>query len=407
MAGEHSLLSPSGAHRWMRCPGSLALESKIPDQPSKYAAEGTVAHQIASECLQSQITGGKVTPDDYLGRMMDADDFEFCVTKDMVEHVQNYIDYVFQTAGEEGQILVEKRVDFSDAIGVPNSTGTADVIILFPNRISNIDLKYGMGVKVDAEDNEQALLYLVGSVHDYDIMVEAEDYTTAIYQPRIEHISEAIVSKEELEAFIVRAREAADAATGKLQAPESELVLVPGEKQCRFCKAKATCPALKNEVQLAVGHLADKDDFADLAEVGVEPLAYAMDRVTLVEHYCKAIRAEVERRLFDNKEVPGWKLVEGRKGDRKWLDEDDATKALKAVKLKPAEMFAKKLISPTMAEKLLKKAKSKAWEKLQALITRADGKPSVAPATDKRPRLDVSTVSEDTFRDLIASNEED
>ena len=130
------MLSPSGAHRWMRCPGSLGLESKLSDQPSKYAAEGTIAHQVASECLQDRINGGSMTPDDYLGRMMEADGFEFCVTKDMVAHVEKYIEFVFQTAGEEGQILVEKRVDFSAAIGVPNSTGTADTIILFPNGVT-------------------------------------------------------------------------------------------------------------------------------------------------------------------------------------------------------------------------------------------------------------------------------
>jgi len=407
MAGEHSLLSPSGAHRWMRCPGSLALESKIPDQPSKYAAEGTVAHQIGSECIQSRLDGGNIVPEDYLGRMMSADGFEFLVTKDMVGHVEKYIEFVFQTAGEDGQILVERRVDFSEAIGVPNSTGTADVIILYPNRVTCIDLKYGMGVKVDAEDNDQALLYLVGAVADYGMMVEAEDYVMIIFQPRIDHISEACLTQEQLDAFVVKARAAAQLATSQLDLPESELILVPGEKQCRFCKAKATCPALRDEIRDVVGHLATKDDFADLAEVGVEPLAYAMDRVPLVEHWCKAIRAEVERRLFDRKEVPGYKLVEGRKGNRAWTDEEEVIKVMKAGKLKTDEIFEQKLISPTTAEKTMRKIKPKVWEKLQSVISRADGKPSVAPATDKRPALDVSTVSEDTFRDLIASSEKE
>ena len=415
MAGEHSLLSPSGAHRWMRCPGSLGLESKLPDQPSRYAAEGTIAHQIASECLQSQLDnpngnqksqadplGKLLVPEDYLGRMMSADGFEFLVTKDMVAHVEKYIEFVYHTAGEEGQILVEKRVDFSSAIGVPNSTGTADAIILFPNRITAIDLKYGMGVRVDADHNEQALLYLVGAVNDYGMLVEADDYVMIIFQPRIDHISEACVTQEQLDEFVEEARLAAIAALDH-ENPRLE----PGEKQCRFCKAKATCPALKNEVQLAVGHVADKTDFADLAEVGVEPLAYAMDRVPLVEHWCKAIRAEVERRLFDRMEVSGYKIVEGRKGNRAWADEDNAIKTLKGFKLKQEEMYDMKLISPTTAEKLLKKTKPKQWEKLDKLILRADGKPSVAPATDKRPALDVSTVSEDTFRDLIASSEKE
>lgn len=396
------MLSPSGAHRWMRCPGSLGLESKLSDQPSKYAAEGTIAHQVASECLQDRINGGSMTPDDYLGRMMEADGFEFCVTKDMVAHVEKYIEFVFQTAGEEGQILVEKRVDFSAAIGVPNSTGTADTIILFPKRITAIDLKYGMGVRVDAEHNEQALLYLTGAVNDYSMLVEADDYVMIIFQPRIDHISEARVTQEQLDEFIEEARLAAIAALDH-ENPRLE----PGEKQCRFCKAKATCPALKNEIQSVVGHLATKADFADITGIGEDTLANAMDNVPLVEHWCKAIRAEVERRLFDRQDVPGYKIVEGRKGNRAWSDEEAAADAMKSAKLKQNEMYDMKLISPTTAEKLLKKTKPKLWTKMQDIITRSDGKPSVAPATDKRPALDVLTVSEDAFRDVLASSEKE
>jgi len=409
MAGEHSLLSPSGAHRWMRCPGSLLLESKIPDQPSKYAAEGTVAHQIASECLTSQLAGEKrpLTPDNYLGRYMQADDFEFLVTKDMVGHVQSFIDFVYQTAGKEGKILVEKRVSFSEAIGQPNSSGTADVIIIFPNRITNIDLKYGMGVKVDAEDNEQTSLYTVGTVEDYGMMVDAEDYVAIIFQPRIGHVSEACMTQEQLDAFVVKAKAAAELAVSFVENENLEPILVPGEKQCRFCKAKATCPALKQEITEVVGHLATADDFADLAEVNTDSLATAMTKVPLVEHWCLAIRAEVERRMFSGTEVPGFKIVEGRQGNRAWSDAEEAEKTLKGFRLKSEEIYEYKLISPTTAEKLLKKKKPKWWEKLQDLISRAPGKPSVAPVTDKRPAMDVKSVPADFFRDLIANSEKE
>lgn len=393
----------------MRCPGSLLLESKLPDSPSKYAAEGTVAHTIASECLISQLKKekNKLVPNDYLGRYMSADGFEIIVTKDMVAHVESYIAFVYQTAGKEGQILVEKRVNFSEEIGQENSTGTADIIILFPNRIANIDLKYGAGVQVDAEDNEQASLYLVGSVHDYGMVVDAEDYVMIIFQPRKDHISEACITQEQLDAFIVRARDAAALAMSFIEDETLDPILVPGEKQCRFCKAKATCPALKNEITTVVGHLATSEDFADLVEVNADSLAVAMDRVPLVEHWCKAIRAETERRMFLGEEVPGFKIVQGRQGNRAWSNEGEAEKTFKGFRLKSEEIYDYKLISPTTAEKLLKKKKPKWWDKLQGLISRADGKPSVAPVTDKRPAMDVTKVSEDYFRDLIANSEKE
>jgi hypothetical protein len=394
--GDHAVLAPSAAHRWMRCAASVGLEKTVANVGSKYAAEGTVAHTIGSECLQALLKDGICQPGDYLGRTMSADGFEFCVGKDMVGYVEDYIRLVMSYA-EGGQLLVERRVDFSRAIGVENSTGTSDVIILFPNRIVIIDLKYGMGVKVDAEDNEQMKLYAIGTLESYGMMVDAEDVVMVICQPRLGHVSEACITIEQLDEFAEEARLAAIAALDH-ENPAFE----PGEKQCRFCSAKAICPALKAEITETIGHLASADDFADLTEANTDSLAVAMSKVPLIEHYCKAIRAETERRLFAGVEVEGWKLVEGRKGNRAWTDEEAAEKKLKAMKVKADDMYVQKLVSPTQAEKVLK-SKPQQWEKMQEFISRADGKPSVAPVTDKRPALAASSISD--FRDLITNND--
>jgi hypothetical protein len=124
-----------------------------------------------------------------------------------------------------------------------------------------------------------------------------------------------------------------------------------------------------------------------------------MDKVDLVEVWCKAIRAEVERRLFAGERVTGYKLVEGKRGNRQWSDEEQATKALKAAKLKAEEMYSKKLISPTEAEKRLKGSPAQ-WAKVEGLITQSAGKPSVAKATDKRPEVAVNATAED-FRSIL------
>jgi hypothetical protein len=177
--------------------------------------------------------------------------------------------------------------------------------------------------------------------------------------------------------------------------------LVPGEKQCRFCKAKAVCPALAAEVAEVVSGSATLDEFvAPDTTTGDNYLSVAMSKVELVEHWCKAVRAEVERRLLAGQSVDGYKLVEGKRGNRKWNNETEVEALFKSFRLRQDEMYDYSLISPTKAEKLLKDT-PKRWERAQALISRAEGKPSVAPATDKRSALTVQSVADD-FRDLIA-----
>jgi hypothetical protein len=167
--------------------------------------------------------------------------------------------------------------------------------------------------------------------------------------------------------------------------------LRPGEKQCRFCKAKATCPALLTFVQDSVGA-----DFDDLDEddiktspmgMGANRLGIALAAVPLIEDWCKAVRAKAESELLAGREVSGYKLVQGRNGRRQWANEGEAEATLKKMKLKVEEMYDLKLISPTTAEKLHKSGEigPRQWPQLQSLIVQKPGPPSVAPISDKRP----------------------
>lgn len=410
---EHSLLSPSGAHRWMRCPGSLLLEKGAPDRSTRYADEGSAAHKIATDCLLSD---GKLTPEDFLGCMLDMGAHQILVDHEMVESVEQFIAVVQQYAEGGGQILVDKRVDFSSYIGVEGQTGTADVIILFPERVIVIDLKYGKGVKVYAANNEQCRLYALGALHDYGFVCDPVDIAMVIHQPRLEHVDEDCMLVSDLEAWA--ANEAKPAAAEALAIVDragditekgygvalQDVRLEPGEKQCKFCNAKANCPALRAEMNVTVGHVASAADFADLAEVDSEDLYLQMLKVPLIESFCKAIRAETERRLFQGDRNPYFKLVEGRLGNRAWTSEEEAEAAMKAAKVKPDEIYTKKVVSPTQAEKNLKKTKPKVWAALQPLIVRAPGKPSVALATDKRPALAASAIPAD-FAALVSSED--
>jgi hypothetical protein len=390
----HAKLSPSGAHRWMACPGSVGLEAAFPDQSSSYAAEGTLAHTLASAYLD----GTGQHPFKRVGEQHDVDGFTFTVTQSMADHVDDYCRLVIDY-GERGLLLVEQRVPIGHLTGEKDATGTSDAIVVdTANRVLFvIDLKYGMGVRVDAGDNPQLMLYALGALEQCDQLGEFEQVCMVIHQPRLNHVSEHWLEVAELREFAEDVRLAA-IEIGDHEVPRLE----PGEKQCRFCKAKAVCPALRAEVTEVVSGSATLDEFLTPdTTTGDNYLSVAMSKVELVEHWCKAVRAEVERRLLAGQSVDGYKLVEGKRGNRKWNSETEVEALFKSFRLRQDEMYDYSLISPTKAEKLLKDT-PKRWEKAEALISRAEGKPSVAPATDKRPALAVQSVADD-FRDLTAN----
>jgi hypothetical protein len=393
----HAKLSPSGAHRWMACPGSVTLEADFPDTSSAYAREGTAAHELAAMVLEDPSS----TANHYVGKKIAFDDHGeevvWPITKEMADYVDDYVSFVRERA--VGKILhVECKLSIGHITSEDGATGTSDVVIIDREQeaIEVIDLKYGMGVRVDAENNEQMQFYALGALYEYELISDFSWVTMVIHQPRLNHVSEWNIPVDQLLRFGDEARHAADNVRWE------EPTFNPGEKQCRFCKAKATCPALRAEVTEIVGGAATLDEFEPQtvdSQSGDNYLPMAMSKVGMVEDWCKAVRAEVERRLLAGQTVDGYKLVEGRRGNRAWSDEGAVEQLFKSFRLRQEEMYDFKLISATKAEKLLK-ANPKRWAKAEQLITRSDGKPSVAPATDKRPAMDVKPVLDD-FQGLI------
>jgi hypothetical protein len=265
-------------------------------------------------------------------------------------------------------------------------------------------------------------MYALGTYHMLGLIYdEIETVRIGIMQPRIGDgwIDTHDMPLADLLAFGDTVTEAAGRVMLNLQANEDGLLLdlVPGDKQCKFCNAKAICPALGAYASTALAPLSTADDFDDLtlpkkaASLAVNPdvdgsrLAEVMRAAPLIEEMLKSVRAEVERRLFDGQPVPGFKIVEGKRGNRQWADEELALQELtKSGRLKMAEALQRKPISPTQAEKLLKE-RPKIWAKIAPCITQSEGKPSVAPESDPRPTYQIASAPDD-FEDLSIAEAE-
>ena len=366
---EHAVLSASGSHRWLNCTPSARLELEFENTGSEAAREGTAAHALCEHKLKRALHMRSRRPaSDY-----DSDEMEEC-TDAYVDFVMEQYEAAKQVC-EDPVILIEQRLDFS--CYVPDGFGTGDCLIISDDRLHIIDFKYGMGVLVEAEGNPQMKLYALGALAVYDALYDIREVSMTIFQPRRENVSTWTIPVEDLKAWAEN-----ELKPRAKMAYDGEGEYLPGE-WCTFCRAAVRCRARAEEkLKLAQTEFrmpplltdAEIEDILavlpDLTKWANEIAAYALDAA-----------------LNHGKEWNGFKVVEGR-SVRKYRDEAAVAEAAKEAGYK--DIYRQSIIPLTEMQRLM--GKDKFEEILGGLITKAPGRPTLVPKSDKRPAMNVSNA---------------
>ncbi|WP_257202966.1 DUF2800 domain-containing protein [Corynebacterium cystitidis] len=372
---EHALLSASGANRWLNCTPSALLEEQYPDRSSDAAEEGTAAHELAEYKLR-QLAGidpGQPPTSDWHNEDMESH------TDDYADHVMAELERTKETS-PAAFLAIEQRLDFSHI--VPDGFGTGDALIVGDGTMTIVDLKYGKGVKVDAEGNPQMRLYALGALRQFDMIYQIDTVRMVIFQPRLDNISVDEIAVTDLlewaDEVVKPAAALAINGEGELRAGD----------WCQFCRHAPQCTEQMKQhfsviptagEQTAQPAAPDPDTLTD-AQVA-QIVTYAGDIkkwLTKVENY--ALDQANQGHGYE-----GLKLVEGR-SVRKYTDEDAVAKAVQEAGEEPYE---KKVLGITAMTKLL--GKKKFDDVLGDLVHKPAGKPTLVPASDKRPALTVAT----------------
>lgn len=379
---NHALLSASGAYRWLSCPGSARLEDKFEDEPSIYAAEGTLAHEMAELKIVKHFTAD-LRPSEFKKRINELKKNEL-YTAEMDRYTNEYRDYIndiYLSFESKPFFLAEQRVDFSSY--VPEGFGTVDCTLVGDKVIHIFDLKYGKGIPVTAENNPQGMLYALGTYLEQSAIDEIEKIVIHIIQPRIKNTSSFEISSEELLKWAESIKDVAQ------KAYEGSNEFHVGE-HCGFCKANGNCRK-QAEKYMDI-------EVLDPALLTDEEIGEGLAKVKELSKWAKKFEDYALVRAQNGGNVKGWKLVAGRGGNRTFTDKAVAAQLLEEVGLDREEIYKTELISVTAAEKLL--GEETLYKIAGNYIQKPEGKPTLATLDDKRPALELRTPAE-VFKDNI------
>jgi len=378
---EHSAIGASSSERWFNCPGSIPLSFGVEQETSKYAAEGTAAHNLAEMCLNEEQDAS-----DYIGQTVEG----FEVTQDMANAVQVYLDTIYKIAGEESEITVEEKfsLDWIDK----ELFGTNDCCVYDPamGKLTILDYKHGQGKVVEAEGNTQLLYYALGAARGLYVTV----IDLVIVQPRADHPKGPVrswsVTPEELKEYELTLKDRV-ADVRKARKANDPYKYTKAGDHCTFCPAAGFCETLRNRAyEVAAVEFTDTPlELPSPEKMDLNQLSKVLTDATLVETWLKSVRqfahSEADRGII----IPGFKLVKKR-SNRAWISEEDAIREFDP--LFGDSIYNKKLKSPAQVEKIVGK------EEVERLCHKPDTGNTLVPGKDKRPSVTPNAIAD--FNDI-------
>jgi len=423
----HSPVGASSCERWWNCPGSNAFIARLPKaETSKFAAEGTAAHEVAEKVLTNRVAYKAVWPASSLvGEIVEADDYQFKVTEEMAESAELYANTILQDALEIGCTLrgnievesrgtsdswkhwdkktqdsiyqpwvnIEKSFELTDVD--PEARGTNDASIQRPGeKLIVYDYKYGKGIAVEPVENKQMLYYAIGAAGEN--LMNFKTIELVIIQPRASHADGPVRRWATTPEYVARFKAEL---TKRIAKTREENAATCTGKWCRFCNAKMICPAMRT----TVNNVAKMDFQAPVSknvlrrpmELTPAELKLFLDNAEILETYISDVKAHAFSLLDSGGYIEGYKLVRSGKAHRKWTDESVVATMLELeLGVDAEDLYNKTLKTPAQIEKMGKSAKAT----VQSYCYKPEGGLTLARDADFREKQIASSITD--FADI-------